>query len=187
MLSAALTKNFDFLLTGEELAKMPDAGPSELVEGEMVYMSPTGYTHGITEIGVGSILRAFVRKNNLGIVMTGEVGIYTGRDPDTIRAADVIYISHERMAKVESDSFLDITPELVVEILSPGDRWYEVSDKVAEYFSAGVKSVWLVNPRRKQVFVYHSPANVKCYGQDETLSDETVLPGFAVATEEFFN
>lgn len=47
--------------------------------------------------------------------MVGEVGIYVQRDPDTIRAADILFISHERLAQAKPGSFLDVPPELVDE------------------------------------------------------------------------
>ena len=73
------------LLTGEELARLGDVGRSELVKGEIVYMSPTGFWHGDVESELNFVLRSFVRKNKLGRVFVGEVGIYTGRNPDTVR------------------------------------------------------------------------------------------------------
>lgn len=74
----------------------------------------------------------------LGEVMVGEVGIDTGRDPDTVRAADVLFISHERLKKASPEGFLDVVPELVVEIMSPTNKWEEVRRRVEEYLGIGV-------------------------------------------------
>ena len=59
-----------------------------------------------------------------------EIGIYTHRSPDTVRAADVLFISNERFAQQKSAGYLEIAPELIVEILSPSDRWTEVTNKI---------------------------------------------------------
>lgn len=149
-------------------------------------MSPTGYTHGITEMNIADELRRFVRKHSLGTVMVGEVGIYIRRDPDTVRAADVLYISRERLAAVRSDSFLDTAPELIVEVMSPGDRWGDVMDKLDEYFSIGVLCVWLADPRHQQIFVYTSPTDARRFSADEILSGGELLPGFSVQVKELF-
>ncbi|MCB0141654.1 MAG: Uma2 family endonuclease [Caldilineaceae bacterium] len=53
----------------------------------------------------------------------------------------------ERFAQVQSDSYLDVAPELIVEILSPSDAWSELQTKLAEYFAIDVKLVWVVDRR----------------------------------------
>ena len=58
-------------------------------------MTPTNPTHGRIEVNVAAALSRFVRTQNLGIVMAGEVGIFTTRNPDTVRAPDVLFLSHK--------------------------------------------------------------------------------------------
>jgi Uma2 family endonuclease len=128
--------------TGEEMFELGDIGRAELVKGELVRMAPTGHLHGYIGFKFSKILGVFVDEHKLGRVLTGEVGIYTGRDPDTVRGADVAFISNERLAQVQSQSYLDVAPELIVEVMSPDDRWYDVDDKLMEYFDIGVQVVW---------------------------------------------
>ncbi|MCP4349809.1 MAG: Uma2 family endonuclease [Desulfobacterales bacterium] len=174
------------LLTGKELFVMKNIGRTELVKGELVSMSPTGYTHGRVELKFGRIIDTFVEQHGIGQVFVGEVGIYTGRNPDTVRGADVIYISNERLAHTQSESYLDVAPELIVEILSPNDRWSDVMDKLDEYFSIGVQEVWIADPRHKHMFVYSSPTDVKRLTADEKLSGGKILPGFEAVVAELF-
>ena len=129
------------LVTGEELARMPNMGRSELVEGRLVMLSPTGLEHGDVELSIGEAIKRFVRERKLGRAGSGEVGLYTRRDPDTVRGADVMFMSHERLAKLGDSAFLDVAPELIVEVLSPDDRWSEVRQKLREYFEIGVALV----------------------------------------------
>lgn len=175
------------LLTGEELARLGDIGRSELVKGEIVYMSPTGFWHGSVESRISYALSNFVSAQGSGTVFSGEVGIYTQREPDTIRATDVGFISHARMAQVASKSYLDVAPELVVEILSPDDRWNDLMDKLDEYFAIGVKLIWVADPRRKQVYVYRSITDVQRLFAEDTLTGGEVLPGFSVLVSELFS
>jgi Uma2 family endonuclease len=174
------------VLTGEELAQVGNIGRSELVKGEIVYMSPTGYSHADYEGNFYAALRAHVRKNKLGRVFVGEVGIYTGHNPDTVRAADAAFVSHHRMAQVKSQSYLDVAPELVVEVLSPDDRWNDLMDKLDEYFAIGVKLVWIADPRRQQVYAYHSVTDVQRLSAEDTLTGGEVLPDFSVSVAELF-
>jgi Uma2 family endonuclease len=175
------------LVTGEDLARLGNIGRSELVKGEIVYMSPTGYAYADYEGNFYAALRAFVRQNKLGRVLVGEVGIYTRRDPDTIRAADVAFVSQARLAGVMSKSYLDVAPELVVEVLSPDDRWNDLTNKLEEYFAIGVKLIWVADPRRKQVYAYRSITDVQRLTVEETLTASEVLPGFSVPVAELFS
>lgn len=168
------------LITGQALAEMGDIGRCELVEGRIIMRSPTGWRHGNYEWQFGHELGNFVDKHKLGKVLVGEVGFYTRRNPDTVRGADVIYISNERLAQVESASFLDVAPELVVEIMSPDDRWSEVKQKIREYFAAGVNLVWVADPADKTVSVYRSLTEVRILAENDSVSGEDILPGFSV-------
>lgn len=173
-------------ITGEELFKMGNLGRSELVKGEIVRMTPTGFMHGRVEHRIARALDAFLIEHNLGEIISGEVGIYTGRNPDSVRAPDVAFISNERIAQVKSKSYLDAAPELVVEVLSPDDPWSELTEKLDEYFSIGVKLVWVADPRKRQVYVYRSSIDVQRFTVTETLTGGDVLPGFSVAVANLF-
>ena len=175
----------DQLITGEELSRMP-VGPCELVEGRVVSRPPTNYTHGEIETDVSTALKAYARETGRGRVMGGEVGIFIRHAPDTVRAADVLFISHERYTRRQSRSYLDVSPELVVEILSPDDPWSEVMEKLSDYFSAGVDVVWVVNPRRREVYAYRSLTEVRRFGEEQVLTEEEILPRFALPVSDLF-
>ena len=184
--TAATLPSAATIITGQELFELGDIGRAELVKGELVRMAPTGYLHGFVEVRFGKVLSIFVDERKLGHVLSGEVGLYTGRDPDTVRGADVTFISNERLAQVQSHSYLDVAPELIVEVMSPDDRWYDINDKLAEYFDVGVQIVWVADPQRRQVRVYRSLTEIEILGVDDTLSGGEVLPGFGVAVAELF-
>lgn len=173
------------LITGEELLAMGNIGPCELIDGRIVYMTPTGDEHGMIEFNLGSELRAFVRQRKLGRVTGGEVGIYIRRRPDRIRGADIAFISTERLAKPVR-GFLEVAPNLVVEIMSPEDRWQDVREKLADYFSIGVEWVWIVEPQNRKVLVFSSTTDVTEYDEDETLHGDGVLAEFAVKVSDLF-
>lgn len=171
------------LITGDELLSMGDIGPCELIEGRIVHMRPTGHAHGRYEIRFGAALEAYANQSGRGRVMVGEVGIYTHRGPDTVRAADVIFIANETFARQGGRAgFLEVPPERVVEILSPDDRWQDVTQKMREYFAAGVKLVWIAEPGAKTVHAYRSLTDVHEFGVKDVLTgDEDVLPGFSAS------
>ena len=80
------------LFTAEDLLYRTDLGRCELVEGRLKPMSPTNWHHGHYVSEIDGSLRDFVKTHDLGKVLAGEVGIYVGRDPDSVRGADVAFI-----------------------------------------------------------------------------------------------
>jgi Uma2 family endonuclease len=133
-----------------------------------------------------TLLSRVVDEHKLGRVLAGEVGIYTRRDPDTVRGVDIAYISHERLKQLRSDSYLEVAPELIIEILSPGDRWSDVMEKLEEYFAIGTLMVRLVDPRRRKIQVFHSLTQLEQLGEAEQLIGGQVLAGFAVNVADLF-
>jgi Uma2 family endonuclease len=174
------------LITGEELFAMGDIGPCELIDGRIVPMSPTGGRHGFIELRLAAALSLFAQQRNLGRVMTGEVGIYTRHNPDRVRGADIAFLSRERWSDSLPEGFLEIAPDLVVEIMSPNDRWQEVRQKLAEYFAIGVRWVWIVEPETRTVLVCRSSIDFQQFGETDTLVGEGTLEGFTLAVTELF-
>lgn len=176
------------LISGDELAAMGDIGPCELVEGRIVPISPTGSegVHGFTETALSSVLLQFARSHKLGKVGSGETGVYTSRNPDTVRGMDVFFISNERYAQRKSRSYLDVAPELIAEVLSPDDSWSDVMQKLREYFGIGVRLVWVVDPKARRVYAYRSTTDVREFGEGDVLPGDEVLPGLTVPLAEIF-
>ncbi len=168
-------------ITGEELVAMGDIEPCELVRGAIVRASPAYPAHGVVVANFTAELRDFVKPRGLGEVMSGEVGVYTRREPDTVRGGDVVFISAERYARWKAErrkGFLDVAPELVVEVFSCSPGAKKVAEKVREYFSIGVRRVWVANIAQRTVRVYGSPDAFRVLGVHDMLVDDEVLPGF---------
>jgi Uma2 family endonuclease len=169
----------DALITGDELARMPDHDLCELIDGRIVPMSPTNPEHGRIELNIGAALRSFVSTQKLGIVMTGEVGIFTKRHPDRVRGADVVFISHEQYERrTKTRGFLDVAPELVVEVLSPENAHVDMRQKVEEYLSIGVRLVMVVDPDSRTITAHRPNGVAERYGLDDIVPGESALPGF---------
>ena len=167
--------------------RMPGLDPCELVAGRVVRMTPTSPTHGRIEVNVAAALKQIVRTQNPGVVMAGEVGVFTKRNPDTVRAPDVLFLSHERDAlRRRPQGFLNVAPELTVEILSPTDRPDRVRRKLDEYFAAGVRLVWVIDSATRSVQVHHGHGEPLSLAPGAVLTGEDVLPGFEMPVDDIF-
>jgi Uma2 family endonuclease len=176
----------DGLLTIEELHDVVGDVPGELIAGRFVPMTPTGRPHARTEVRLATRLETFVSEHGLGEVYTGEVGVLIGRNPDTLRGADIAFVSKQRLVNASPDGFLDVAPDLIVEIISPSDRWTDVMEKIDDYFAIGVSAVWIVNPKRSQISIYRSATNVSLHEAGAVISGEPELPGFTLNTSDVF-
>lgn len=174
------------LITAEEFARWPDEGRCELVHGKIVHLTASRPLHGLIEVRLGSRLFTYADSTGRGVVLGGEVGLWVRRNPDSVRGADLVFISRERYTSHNPKGFLDVAPELVIEILSPDDRRGEVMEKLEDYFAMGVDLVWIVDPEHRYVFAYRSLMEVERFEEGDLLTDEEILPGFSLLVAELF-
>ena len=125
----------------------------------------------------------FVDKHHLGEVFDSEMIFDL---PRSTRHADVSVVLTERLPGDEDVSRFVGAPDVVVEVVSPTDRFSSVRRKVQEWLDAGAQVVWLANPESAEVSVYRRGHSVRTLGIDDTLDGEDVLPGFSVAVSDLF-
>lgn len=176
------------LYTAEELLQMPDDGKRrELVKGELREMAPAGNQHGYIAGEIFGELRNYVKANDLGRTYTAESGFKIASDPDTVRAPDAAFVSRERLEKVGSvEGFWPGTPDLAVEVVSPGDTHAEVMEKSLAWLDAGCRMVLVVEPERKVVTVYRSREDIRVLTGDEVVDGADVVPGWRLPVAEIF-
>lgn len=85
-----------------------------------------------------------------------------------------------------SHGFLKVAPDLIVEIISPQDRWQDVRQKLDEYFAIGVHRVWVIEPANRAVLVYRSPDEMQLLREGDTIHGEGVLEGFTLPVASLF-
>jgi Uma2 family endonuclease len=164
--------------TEDDLRAMPEDGQKyELVDGE-IRVSPAGDRHSAVAAKVVGRLLAFVEQRRLGHVMGEGAGF---RLPSkNVRSPDVSFVASGRFPNDRPpDDWGSLAPDLAVEVLSPRDRPRYVMDKVGEYLEAGVRLVWVIDPKKERAIVYRSLSDVRELGPDESLEGQDVLPGFS--------
>jgi Uma2 family endonuclease len=157
----------------------------ELVDGVLVEKA-MGLRESILAVFLGRLLHEFVTAANLGLV-SGEQGMMQ-LFPGLVRIPDVAFAAWARFpsGRVPDDPVPQLVPDLAVEVLSRGDTTGEMRRKLREYFEAGVRLVWLVDPRQRSVSVYTSPASVKVLSEPDILDGGEVLRGFRLPLKSLF-
>jgi len=171
-------------MTAEEFMNFDDdSHRHQLIKGELLTMPLPKRFHGRVAANLTMLLLQHAKANRLGDVQA-ESGYKVESDPDTVLGPDVSFISQERVDRSD-DGYYDGPPDLVVEVLSPGDRKSYVERKLSIWLETGTRSVWLVNPRRRTVEVISSMSDRRMLHEDDELVDDTI-PGFRVKVSEIF-
>jgi Uma2 family endonuclease len=157
----------------------------ELVE-ETLLEKTVGTLESFLGMTIGTILRSFAASNQLGIVL-GAGGMLR-LAPGLVRIPDVSFISWDRLPdrRIPDQAIADLVPDLAVEVISRGNTKQEMDRKLAEYFVAGVRLVWYVYPKSREVYAYTSADNVAVLSADESLEGGQALPSFSVPVAELF-
>lgn len=176
------------LITPEEFERMSATRGFELVEGTLVEKHVSVESSRIaTEIIY--LLKAAVRGTREAVVFESELAYrcYAGA-PGKIRKPDISVVRQERMAAVPPNATaMPIPADLVVEVISPTNLAYDVSEKVEEYLEAKFGLVWVVDPKTRTVTIHRADGSVSKLRVGDTITGETALPGFSCKAGEFFN
>ena len=183
------------LTVAEFLKKYGHCSGVELVRGRVVWAgreprSATEETrmakfrHGVFCNNAARLLDAFVKANDLGWVAINDT--FVPVTSDTVRGADVLYVSYTRVPKGEVPEDLTGPPELVFEVRSPTDRWTDMVAKMLEYIAAGVSVVVILDPKTKSASVFRGDDRQDIFEATDTLTIPDVLPGFTVPVARFF-
>jgi Uma2 family endonuclease len=170
----------DVLAAGDHLDRL-----CELVDGTLVEKA-MGLRESLLAVAIASLLRAFIDPRNLGIV-TGSDGTMR-LFPGLVRMPDVAFSSWDRFPdrKVPKVPIPDLAPDLAVEVLSESNTPKEMARKRQEYFAAGTRLVWEVDPKARQVSVFTAPEARTVFREGQALDGGDVLPGFALPLADLF-
>ena len=180
-----LPMKLDRRATIEDLMLMPEDGQKyELVDGEIV-VSPAGYTHSAVGMRIGHLIQTYLDEHPIGEIAGADLGVVF--ENGDLRSPDLTFVRKEKVPSGEAhERFLQVVPDLVVEVLSPSDSMRFVGHKIGEFLECGVPIVWLVDPAQRTVTVYRSLTNTERYAVDDTINAEPILPGFSCAVSRFF-
>ncbi len=157
----------------------------ELVDGVLVE-KPVASTEAMLAGVIVQLLWNYVEEDDLGVVIPGDgplrlrIGL--------VRIPDVSFISWDRLPGGEfpDDPIAAVAPDLAVEVLSEGNTKAEMERKLRDYFDAGVRLVWLIQPKTQTAVAYTSTTKTRRVGKEGSLDGGEVLPGFRLPLKEVF-
>jgi Uma2 family endonuclease len=158
----------------------------ELVDGTLVE-KVMGFPESALACELITLLGLFLRQHDLGFLAgeSGAVRLWEG----LVRMPDVLFVSWEKVPRhgqIPAEPIAGLAPDLAVEILSPGNTAGEMQRKLKEYFLAGVRLVWLIDPAAREVRVHTAPDQSETLTEGQTLTGGEVLPGLAIPLAQLF-
>lgn len=167
--------------------------PFELVNGEKKPIMPNVMVHQLMLRALFRILDAFCLAHKIGEVITELpfVEVYDSTWVKGSRTPDIMFFSAARWQKYveETENWLKkppvFAPDLAIEIVSPNDSYGEIQDKVEEYLAQDVRLIWMVDPQRKRITVYHGDQYQRLTAE-HNLTGGDVMPGLEIKLSELF-
>lgn len=157
----------------------------ELVDGTLVE-KPMGWEESAIAILIAHFLSDFVLPRRLGTVL-GSDGMLR-LVPGLMRAPDVSFIARGRLKRYKQggERYPSIGADLAVEVLSKSNTRAEIARKLDEYFAAGTRLAWVVDPKAETVRVHQSPRKFVVLRPGDVLDGGDVLPGLAIPVKDLF-
>jgi len=177
------------LLTIADLDAMPDDGNRyEVIEGELFVSRAPNLTHQSLSMNLAMSITTYLSHNPIGVIWATP-GVIFSEFSGVI--PDLIFVSNERRAEIASGERITGTPDLLIEIVSPGAENAR-RDRIAKrqlYGKHGVKEYWVVDPYQRTIEVYFLEGQAlklqATYSEQDDLIS-TTLPGFGCKVEAIF-
>ena len=172
------------LLTLEQFDNLPEEESTvyELDAGELVVMTPRpAPRHSRIQGRLFRYLDRFVSDHGLGQVF---IEVEFLLSTDTVRVPDIAFVTEKTIAL--DAPRIHGAPAIAVEIVSPGDRARDLTRKVNQYLAAGAAAVWVAHPETWEVHVFTADRTARILGENGTLVNQELLPGFELAVKAIF-
>ena len=158
----------------------------ELVDGTLVEKA-MGWQESLLAGILLHWLHTYLDQHRIGVA-TGPDGM-TRLFGDTVRGPDVAFVAWSRMpgGRIPKEPVPDLVPNFVIEVLSQGNTYAEMSRKRREYFHAGVELLWMVDHRTRTVTVFRTPQDAAVFTEGQKLDGGNVLPGWQIDIAELFS
>lgn len=157
----------------------------ELVDGVLVEKTVGSYESILAGVLI-HFFHVYLETRPLGVVLGADGPLRLL--PNQVRIPDVSFIRWERFpgGRLPATPVFAVVPDLAVEVLSEGNTPAEMERKLRDYFQAGVRLVWYVDPQSRSVHVYTAPDRSSRVHEDQMLDGDEVLPGFQLSLHELF-
>lgn len=174
-------------VTKSQRILVDDVERYEVVDGVRVEHEPMGAFETVLASWLCHLLLSFAASRKLGMAVN-ETLFVLDTQRNLQRRPDVAFVSYARWPEpvIARENAWHVVPDLAVEVVSPTNLAEEIDTKIADYFQAGVRLVWVIYPDSGRVYVHRSPTQVTVLERTDTLDGGEVLPGLQLPIERLY-
>jgi Uma2 family endonuclease len=172
-------------LTLDEFLDLPETDrPYELIDGQAILKMSPKFFHSRLQKTLLLLLDRW--SENKGRIELEWAVILKRKELDWVPVPDLTYISFDRLS-VDwlQDEACPVAPELVIEIISPGQTFGELAEKATDYLIAGIDRVWIVDTKAQTITIFYTNNIPRTFRGDTVITDE-LLPGLEFSPQELF-
>jgi Uma2 family endonuclease len=176
-------------LTVQDLQQVQSEHPDwkmELVDGEIIVMSPSGYESDEIALEIGAQLRNWVRPRRLGRVAASSAGFILPNAASDTRAPDVSFVKADRMRRTTED-YARLVPDLMFEVRSKTDSLDSLRAKIRQFLELGAAVGVLVDYRTQTIEVYRNQAEPMTLHNGDVLTVPELLPGWEMEVSSIWS
>ena len=171
----------------EEFLKLPEFKPYlELFEGVVTQKVSPKLPHGRLQLDLGARIDQFGRPRRIGLAFSEARVIYAG----SVVVPDLVVYRWERIPRSPGGALAEdasIPPDIIVEILSPGQSLRALRERCQWYVEQGTPTALLVNPRTETINVFGPDTPMPVLRGADRIDLDAVLPGFQLTVQELFD
>jgi Uma2 family endonuclease len=173
-------------LTYKDYEALPEGAPYQLINGELIMTpAPTPLHQNI--IGTLHVaLHHFVKSHGLGRVFLSPIDVKL-TDIDVFQP-DLIFVRKDNVAKIGRDK-LNVIPDLVVEVLSPSNAFYDLTHKKTIYAESGIEEYWVIDPKDETIEVFVRDGDryrTEAFFKNSDSLNSPMFPGFSMKLNDVF-
>jgi Uma2 family endonuclease len=148
--------------TAVDVFKLLPQGVHCQVIDNTIYMSPSPiFEHQNIILKIAAQIHTLVTENSLGVCIVSPIDVYL--NADNVFQPDIVYLSKKNISLIKKDGKIHGTPDMVIEVLSPGNENDDKIKKRKVYELCGVKEYFIVDPKSKEV--------ISCYGKNKKFTE----------------
>jgi Uma2 family endonuclease len=175
-------------LTLQEFLALPESDEGfEFVDGELKPKVSPKFQHSKAQLRLLTFIHDWCEQQQSGRVLPEWAVVLQRRGRDWVPVPDLLYVSFERLPQTwEEDEPCPVVPELVIEIISPGQTFAELTEKATDYLIAGVDRVWVVDTKAQVLTIFRRDALPDTLRVEDSVEDP-LLPGLALPIARLFS
>ncbi|MBZ0298063.1 MAG: Uma2 family endonuclease [Anaerolineae bacterium] len=178
-------------VTEADLLRLNAENTVEIVNGEVITLSPTGFLHNIVASNIYDLLRPYAKQHDLGYVASDSLIYVLEREGDRItlsRIPDVSFIRKDNIPEFDFNRPFPGAPDFAVEVVSPSESEQETLAKIRDYFAHGTEEAWVVYPNIREIHVYRhdDPKHIRVYDAQDILTTDSLFPGLRIQVSDCF-